>query len=228
MTPVGDTPQVADITTLEDTQSGAIVINRNAGDGSEVTHFKVSGITNGALYKNDGTTAISDGSYITFAEAQAGLKFTPDADSTSAGSFDVQSSEDGTTVAAQSGVATSTITVTPVGDTPQVADITTDEDTQSGLIVIDRNAGDGAEVTHLPDHRDHATALCSRPTGRPPSANGELHHLRPRPRQGLKFTPDGELQRRGQLRRRELRERDHRSSAERWGGDLDDHGDSGR
>ena len=118
MTPVGDTPQVADITTLEDTQSGAIVINRNAGDGSEVTHFKVSGITNGALYKNDGTTAISDGSYITFAEAQAGLKFTPDADSTSAGSFDVQSSEDGTSVAAQSSAtATSTITVTPVGDT---------------------------------------------------------------------------------------------------------------
>ena len=42
-----------------------------------------------------------------------------------AGSFDVESSENGTSVATQSGIATSTITVTPVGDTPQAADITT-------------------------------------------------------------------------------------------------------
>ena len=98
VTPVGDTPQVADITTLEDTQSGAIVINRNAEDGSEVTHFKISGISGGLLYLADGTTAVANNSYITFAEAQAGLKFTPDANSTTAGSFDVQSSEDGTSV----------------------------------------------------------------------------------------------------------------------------------
>ena len=39
-------------------------------------------------------------------------------------------------LAAQSGKATSTITVTPVGETPQVASITTTEDTQSGAIEI--------------------------------------------------------------------------------------------
>ena len=150
MTPVGDPAQVADITTLEDTQSGAIVINRNAGDGAEVTHFKISGISGGLALPRGWYTAVADGAYITFAEGQAGLKFTPDANSNTSGSFDVQSSEDGTSVAAQSGaVATSTITVTPVGDTPQVADITTLEDTQSGVIVINRNAGDGSEVTHF-------------------------------------------------------------------------------
>ena len=125
VTPVGDTPQVANITTLEDTQSGAIVINRNANDGAEVTHFKISNISGGTLYKNDGTTVITAGSYITFADANAGLKFTPTLNSNTAGSFDVESSEDGTTVAAQSSAATSTITITPVGDTPQVANITT-------------------------------------------------------------------------------------------------------
>ena len=149
VTPVGDAPQVADITTLEDAQSGAIVINRNAGDGAEVTHFKISNISEGVLYQADGTTVVANNSYITFAEAQAGLKFTPDADSNTAGSFDVESSEDGSTVSAGSAAATSTITVTPVGDTPQVADITTLEDTQSGGIVLNRNANDGAEVTHF-------------------------------------------------------------------------------
>jgi uncharacterized delta-60 repeat protein len=147
--PVGDTPQVASITTDEDTQSGLIVINRNANDGTEVTHFRISGIANGALFQADGTTGIANGDFITYAQAQAGLTFTPSANSTADGTFDAESSEDGATVSAQSAKATSTITVTPVGDTPQVASITTNEDTQSGLIVINRNVNDGAEVTHF-------------------------------------------------------------------------------
>jgi len=44
-----------------------------------VTHFKITGISNGTLYKNDGTTAITNGTFITFAEGSAGLKFTPTA-----------------------------------------------------------------------------------------------------------------------------------------------------
>lgn len=112
VTPVGDTPQVANITTLEDTLSGAIVIGRNANDGAEVTHFKISGITGGTLFKSDGVTPISNNSFLTFAEAQTGVKFLPSPNSTATGHFDVESSQDGTTVAAQSGKATSTITVT--------------------------------------------------------------------------------------------------------------------
>ena len=118
VTPVGDTPQVANITTFEDTQSGGIAVTRNSNDGTEVTYFRISGITNGTLYQNDGATQINDGDYITVAQGQAGLKFTPSANSNANGSFGVESSENGTSVAAQSGTATSTITVTPVNDAP--------------------------------------------------------------------------------------------------------------
>jgi len=149
VTPVGDTPVAANITTLEDTQSGLIVLDRHTDDGAEVTHFRISGISGGTLYLADGVTQVNDGDYISYAAGQAGLRFTPDANSNSAGSFNVQSSEDGSSVAAQSGITSSTITVTPVGDTPVAANITTLEDTQSGLIVLDRHAADGAEVTHF-------------------------------------------------------------------------------
>jgi len=104
--------------TLQDTQSGAIVLERHANDGAEVTHFRISNITGGTLFQADGVTVISSGGYITVAEGNAGLKFTPSANSIAAGSFNVESSEDGATVAAQSGAAASTITVTPVEADP--------------------------------------------------------------------------------------------------------------
>ena len=119
-TAVGDTPTVADITTNEDTQSAAIVIDRNASDGTEVTHFKISGISNGTLTLSDGSTVVNEGDYITYAQGQAGLKFTGGLNSTSTGSFDVEASQNGTSVAAQSGKATSTITVNMVNDAPTI------------------------------------------------------------------------------------------------------------
>jgi CSLREA domain-containing protein len=109
--PVGDTPQVTHGSTFAEIQSGLIFINRNANDGPEVTHFKISGITNGTLYLADGVTQIADGDFITVTQGQAGLRFTPAATSVADGSFNVESSEDGISVASQSGVATSTITV---------------------------------------------------------------------------------------------------------------------
>lgn len=118
ITPVGDTPQVANATVLEDTLSGVIVISRNANDGAEVSHFRISGIIGGTLFKNDGSTPISAGSFLTFTEGQAGVRFLPAANSTVAGHFDVESSQDGITVAAQSGKATSTMTITAVNDAP--------------------------------------------------------------------------------------------------------------
>jgi hypothetical protein len=109
--PVGDTPQVTNVSTSAEIQSGLIFIDRNASDGAEVSHFKLSGITNGSLYLADGLTRIDDGDYITVAQGQAGVRFTPAEDSTANGSFNVESSEDGVSVASQSGIATSIITV---------------------------------------------------------------------------------------------------------------------
>ncbi|MCP5240487.1 MAG: hypothetical protein H6949_11790 [Zoogloeaceae bacterium] len=68
------------------------MISRNPADGAEVTHFKITGIANGTLYKSDGTTQITDGSFITVAEGNAGLKFTPSANFNGSGSFTVQAS----------------------------------------------------------------------------------------------------------------------------------------
>ena len=78
-----------------------------------MTHFRITNITNGSLYLADGVTPIHDGDYITVAQGQAGVRFTPAANSLSHGSFSVEASEDGVSVAQQSGAAISVITVIP-------------------------------------------------------------------------------------------------------------------
>jgi hypothetical protein len=113
-----DTPVVSNATTSQNTQTTAgLVIARNSADGAEVTHFKITAITGGVLYQNDGTTPIASGSFITAAQGVAGLRFTPDTNaSTAAGgtfSFAVQASI-GDTGLGLSPAATATITV---GDT---------------------------------------------------------------------------------------------------------------
>lgn len=145
------TPSVTGATTDEDTQtSDGLVIVRNGDAGDATTHYKISGITNGTLFLNDGTTALTDGTFITMAQGAAGLKFTPNANFFGTGSFVVRAS----TSASDSGLGgsevTATVTVNPVADTPGVTGATTDEDTQTtGGLVVSRSAADGAEVTHF-------------------------------------------------------------------------------
>src|SRR5262249_31784535 len=81
ITPVADPPSITSATTSEDTQSSTgLVVTRNAVDANEVTHFKITGITGGSLFQNDGITAIQNGDFITAAQGADGLKFTPSAD----------------------------------------------------------------------------------------------------------------------------------------------------
>ena len=122
VTAIADTPTVASVTTSEDTQSGLVVIGRNAADGAEVTHFKITGITAGALFLNDGTTPIAEGTFITYAQAQAGLKFTPDANFNGQGAFQVQASTSASDAGLGGTPAMATISVTPVSDAPTSAD----------------------------------------------------------------------------------------------------------
>ncbi|QDU31357.1 Calcium-dependent protease precursor [Anatilimnocola aggregata] len=128
VTPVGDTPQITSLSTLEDKLSGAIVINRHAADGMEVTHFKITGITGGTLYKSDGVTVIANGTFITVAEGQAGVRFLPSMNINAVGAFHAESSQNGTTVAAQSNLAAGTIAVTAVNDAPIIALLTDSPD----------------------------------------------------------------------------------------------------
>ncbi len=127
-----DTPSVTNASTNEDTQStSGLVITRNAADGAEVGWFKITGITNGTLYQNDGVTAIGNGSFITVAQGNAGLKFTPTANFNGSGSFTVQASTSNVDAGLGGSTVNATITVTAVNDAPAGADktVTTLEDT---------------------------------------------------------------------------------------------------
>ncbi len=75
---VADTPTVTGSMTSEGTQtSTGLVVSRNAVDGPDVNFFQITNITGGTLFLNNGTTQISNGNFITYAQANAGLKFTP-------------------------------------------------------------------------------------------------------------------------------------------------------
>jgi hypothetical protein len=81
--------------TDEDTKSSSdLVISRNASDSTEVTNFKITNISGGSLFKNDGSSPIVDNDFITFTEGNAGLKFMPPTDSTSNETFNIQASAD--------------------------------------------------------------------------------------------------------------------------------------
>ena len=129
LTPVADTPSVTNTTIPAGTQSTTgLVLSRNAGDGAETTHFKITGITGGTLYKADGTTAINNNDFITFAEGNAGLKLTPSG--TANGSFTAQAS----TSAANGGLGGSTVTATATVTVPTITSAT--YDTGSGVLTV--------------------------------------------------------------------------------------------
>ncbi|MDZ4817521.1 MAG: tandem-95 repeat protein [Planctomycetota bacterium] len=144
-----DTPGVTNATTDEDQQTTTgLVITPNATDNN-ATHFKITGITNGSLFKNNGTTAINDGDFITLAEGAAGLKFTPDPDFFGVGSFDVKSS----TSANDSGLGGATvqadITVDPVAEPPIVPNVNVNEGQDATGLNLDFDPADGASMTHF-------------------------------------------------------------------------------
>src|SRR6185312_12550063 len=94
VTEVADPPSVTQAITSEDTQSSSgLVITKNASDGASVAFFKITNITNGTLFKNNGSTQITSGTVISETDANAGLKFTPSANlysNVSTFSFQVQ------------------------------------------------------------------------------------------------------------------------------------------
>jgi len=114
VTAVADTPSVTNAVTLANTQTtSGLVISRNAADGAEVTHFKITNITGGTLFLNNGTTAISNGAFITAAEASAGLRFTPAQNSLAIGHFSVQASKSSNDAGLGGGTVVANITITP-------------------------------------------------------------------------------------------------------------------
>ena len=121
-----DVPSVTPATTHEGqmTASG-LVITPHVND-VDVTHFKISRMVNGTLFLSDGSTPVSDGTFITRAQGGAGLRFLPTAGLYSPGAsfqFEVQAAlnTSGTNLSPQ---AVGTITVQPnldFGDAPDPA-----------------------------------------------------------------------------------------------------------
>ena len=116
-TPVADTPQIQNITIAANEDNGLLVITPYAHDGPEVSHFRIGAISNGMLTLADGVTPIAEGDFITVAQGQRGLRYTPFANGATLGSVSASASEDGVTIAAQSALATAQITIVRVDDT---------------------------------------------------------------------------------------------------------------
>ena len=158
LTPVADTPSVTNATTNANTQTtSGLVISRNPADGAEVTHFRVTGITGGTLFKHDGTTVINNGDFITFAEGNAGLKFTP---GTSNGSFMVQASLSASDAGLGGGTATATITINALGGVIRfsAANYSVAEGAGFKVITVERS-GDTSQVVTV----DYASSDHSNP-----------------------------------------------------------------
>jgi CSLREA domain-containing protein/uncharacterized repeat protein (TIGR01451 family) len=147
VTPVADTPSVTGVTTPEDQQStSGLVITANAADGPEVTHVKITAITDGTLFLNDGVTPIANGQFITIAQGAAGLKFTPS--SNVDGHFTVQASLSASDAGLGGAPVTATITVLSV--IPTIASITPATGPPAGgtpITIVGTNFTPGATVT---------------------------------------------------------------------------------
>jgi uncharacterized repeat protein (TIGR01451 family) len=154
---VADTPSVTNATTNANTQTtSGLVISRNPADGAEVTHFKITGITGGLLFKNNGTTPINNGDFITFAEGNAGLKFTP---GTVNGSFLVQASLSASNAGLGGGIVQATIIINPLGGVIRfsAADYSVAEGAGFRVITVERSGDTSQAVTVDYASSDHST-----------------------------------------------------------------------
>ncbi|MFO1003983.1 MAG: ELWxxDGT repeat protein [Planctomycetaceae bacterium] len=154
---VADTPSVANAATNEDVQSpSGLVISRNVADGAEVTHFKITNITGGSLFQNDGITAISDNEFITFDQASVGLRFTPALNSNVTGHFTVQASLSNVNSGLGGSTVTANITVTPVNDpasalvlTPSSANLAEDAGTSTARTLTTITVADDPQGSNV-------------------------------------------------------------------------------
>jgi hypothetical protein len=127
---VAHTPSVTNSLTLENQQTTTgLVVTPDALDGSLAGYFKITHITGGALFQSDGITSIGDGQYISFAQGEAGLKFTPVSNSTAGGTFTVQTSVSNSDAGLGGAAANAAITVLPVPTNQVPGPQSIDEDT---------------------------------------------------------------------------------------------------
>ena len=114
------------------------------------------------MYLADGVTRIGNGDYITVAQGQAGLRFSPAANSTVDGSFNVESSENGLSVASQSVIATSIINLLTLAPPPSASEQSPPPSEPEQVVseeVVSEESEVVEEVTDDPDVRADAGNL---------------------------------------------------------------------
>jgi uncharacterized repeat protein (TIGR03803 family) len=105
-------PSVTNATTGENAQTTTgLVITSKAADAGLVNSFQIENISGGLLFLSDGATPVTDGDFLTVAQAAAGLKFTPTSGSLADGSFTVQESATTDASGLSGAMATATITM---------------------------------------------------------------------------------------------------------------------
>ncbi|HWT01914.1 MAG TPA: Ig-like domain-containing protein, partial [Pyrinomonadaceae bacterium] len=184
VTPVADTPDVADVATNEETQSGPIFITKNPVDGAEVTHFRISAITGGTLYMPNGTTQLVGDTYVSFADGAAGLRFTPLPNYNGPGHFSVQAATGNIPAALGGGTDTSTISVNAINDQPTLGPLNNRfmlEDSAGETITLTGIGAGGNETQTLT-----VTAVSSNPAIVP---NPTVNYTSPNSSGTISYTP---------------------------------------
>ncbi|MFM8274354.1 MAG: beta strand repeat-containing protein [Gemmata sp.] len=161
---VASTPTVTNAVTNQNTQTrSGLVVRPNAADAGATAFYKITGITNGQVFLSNGTTPVSDGSFITVAQGAAGLKFTPgtDLNSTNASfGFTVQASTNASNAGLGGSPVAASVVVNPANGSQPVAP-------QLGsvqYIAVGADAG-APGVARLSDAQTGATVLDYRPFG---------------------------------------------------------------
>ena len=177
---------VTGATTTENVQTtSGLVITPGVGNSS-AAFFQITAITGGTLYLNNGTTPITNGSFITLAQGAAGLKFTPTTGSLAVSGFLIQESTTDTATGLIGSLTSAPISVTL--SEPTVTNATTTENTQtaSGL-VITPGAKDSSAAYFQITYITGGTLYLN--NGTTPIAGGSFITLA-QGAAGLKFTPN--------------------------------------
>ncbi|MFO0817195.1 MAG: M36 family metallopeptidase [Pirellulales bacterium] len=140
--------EVDAINTLEDTLSEPISVRPPAGLGA--TRVRIDGLYGGQLFLVDGVSPIVDGSFITVAQAQSGLRFLPTLNSHDPGRFEIELYGDGPNALYGTSKSTAVVTVTGVNDAPLLNTLSAPSITENlpaGTLVatldaVDVDAGD--------------------------------------------------------------------------------------
>jgi hypothetical protein len=158
ITAVAHTPSITSAAAAENGQStSGLIITPNAMDSGTSIWFKITNISGGTLFQNDGTTPINDNDYITAAQGGAGLKYSPTPGSTGSGTFAIQASTSASDAGLGGNSATATITVIapPVNNVPGPQTVAQNTplffNTANGnpISISDPSAGSGSDTVEL-------------------------------------------------------------------------------